>query len=569
MGKLILGLGIFPLLVSSAWALANHPTHETLVEYAATKAGLLEDPLYFTSLQINLLHQGASNEDVPDSRCLAHAWNPLTDVTFRFGDATARDAAGDRWNHMAAAFAAANFYGGDDSGAWHFLGRASHLLQDMSSPLHVFALWHAGIPLGVNPTCQFEAYWEANDTALRGILDSTTGGPLHSSVLPPEAGEKMDAFSWERLGYHFTNSCPHKDSDDVRGWLEVLGWASYLRSTFWGEIYYEKQEDGPATTPYTTAANFTDGSVDSKPNTLHTMFNGKVRRIYDWWENDDYFEITDRLNHVFYFKKYFYNIDDWGACGQIQAGCDGLQEGSRIFGPAGSDYDDVGARTIGRFWFDLRELGKDSSNPYCYPPYHPDGTPMTEHIHEYLGKHLLPLAMRYNAGLLGLANRRVTVKTADATPATGFSWSRMDNFGNGPSFSAGSGGSNFYFVAKSSVSLTAPTANTGGGSFVRWLRNGAPFLGNSTPTITINDSALPIPTNGVAYTAEYSTGTERPLVTIGRPDESNIVISWPSGTAVLQESTDLRNWTNCASQANPQTVTTALPCLFFRLLVVP
>ncbi|MCX6930705.1 MAG: hypothetical protein NT154_47000, partial [Verrucomicrobia bacterium] len=75
--KLILLLGGFPLLEVFAQA-HDGPVHATLAEYAGTKAALLDPPLFFTSLQTNLLQQGAVDEDSPVTRCLAHAWNPLT-----------------------------------------------------------------------------------------------------------------------------------------------------------------------------------------------------------------------------------------------------------------------------------------------------------------------------------------------------------------------------------------------------------------------------------------------------------------------------------------------------------
>jgi hypothetical protein len=466
------------------------------MSYATSKAAELPTPLAFPGTMITRMWEGARDEDSPVTRSLDHAYNPMTGGTWLGASMTARDAALQRWNSMTAAFLSGNLDGGDDVGAWHFLGRTSHLLQDMTSPLHTFALWHTGV---TEPVCQFESYWETNDPSLRLIL-SSTGGPLHSSTLDAKATEKLDAFTSQRLTYRFDNSCPNKSSDDVRGWLEVLSWITYMHAAFWGEVSFGTSgSSGTATTPATTATAFTDGTVGSQPNVLHKMFNGNVRWISTW--SDSYYEITDRNNYVFRWMKWT-DIDDWSSCGRTWS--NGYQDTS--IRPVGSDDDSSGARITGRFWFDTRELGKSTSgtaNRYCYPNCYPDGTAMTDHLIQYYGAYLDPLTVRYNAGLLGLANRQVTVKTADATPANGFSWGRMDNFGSPAAFNAGSSGSNFYFAAKSSVTLTAPASNTGGGTFARWLRDGSPFSGNTSQTITINDGSLWIPASGVTYTAEY------------------------------------------------------------------
>jgi hypothetical protein len=139
---------------------------------------------------------------------------------------------------------------------------------------------------------------------------------------------------------------------------------------------------------------------------------------------------------------------------------------------------------------------------------------MTAHLHEYFGAQLDPLLVRYTAGLLGLANRRVQVKTADTIAADNFTWSRRDNFANGPAFPTGSTGSNFYFVAKNEVTLTAPATNQIGLAFHHWLKDGVAFTGNTNRTLTVNTSAVPIPAGGVIYTADFNAD----LDSDGMPD---------------------------------------------------
>ncbi len=546
------------------------PTHVSLMDYVAAKAGELATPLTFSSTQSTRLREGASDEDNPVTRSLNHAFNPLTDGKFFGASQTARDAALERWNSMTAAFASGNLDGGDDAGAWHFLGRTSHLLQDMTSPLHAFALWHSGV---TEPVCQYEEYWGDNSASLSSIL-SAIGGPLLSSTLDAKAGEKFDAFTSQRLTYRFNNSCPNKNSDDVRGYLEVPAWITYLRATFWGEVAFGSSgSSGAATTASTTATTFSDGAVGSQSNVLHKMFNGHVQWIAGFLDN--YYEITDRNGYVFRWMSWT-DIDDWSSCGNFWGS--GSQDGSTR--PVGSDDDDRGARITGRFWFDVRELGKDTSgsyNRYCYPNYYPDGTAMTDHLHQYYGKHLFPLTVRYNAGLLGLANRRVTVKTADATAANSFAWGRMDNFGHGPIFNSTSSGQNFYFAAKSPVTLAAPPFNAAGGAFVRWLRDGATFPDNTSRTITINGATEPIGANGVTYTAQFANvgGPQLTSPAISNQNFGFILNGLVGSNYVIQVSTNLTAWLPLSTNSIPadgwiiitDSETPNMPCRFYRAVV--
>ena len=479
-------------------------SHQTMMDYATSKAAELNPPLSFSGAQYTRMHEGAADEDTPATRSLDHAYNPMTDGAFPLASMTARDAAYDRWTNMISAFLTGNFDGGDGVGAWHYLGRASHLVQDLTSPLHVFALQHA------LPTCQFETYWQTNDPYLRTLLTGI-GTPLTSSTLDAKSTEKLDAFTAQRLQYRFNNSCPHKDNDDIRGWSEVVAWTTYFRTTFWGEIVFGTSgSSGVATAPLTTGTTFTDGYVGPQTNTLHIMFPNNVRWITGFW--DDYYEITDKNGYVFRWMSWT-DIDDFSSCGTTDLGAGGwaagYQDSSKL--AVGSANTGSGARTTGRFFFDLRELGKDSSNHYCYPNNYPDGTAMTGHLHEYFGAYLAPLVVRYDAGLLGLANRRVTIKTLDSIAANNFTWSRRDNFANRPAFTAGSTGSSFCFVVKSDATLTAPATDQSGRPFHHWLKDGAPFADNTNRTLTINTAAAPIPAGGVIYTAAYIVAVPPPV----------------------------------------------------------
>ena len=500
---------IFLLAAASAF---GHPAsvHHALMDYSVSKAGELPVPLTFDSAQTTRMREGSGDED-NGVRSLDHAWNPLSGRIFPLG-ISARDAAADRWNRMANAFLAGDFNGGDDAGAWHYLGRASHLVQDMTSPLHVFAIQH------LNPTCQFEVYWDNNIPSLHSFL-TDIGGPLHSNTLDAKSTEKLDDFSAQRLRYRFDHSCPNKNNDDIRGWAEVVTWTTYFRATFWGEMKMGADgSSGVATSPLTTGTTFEDGFVAPETNSLHTMFPNNVFWINNWLIGDDYFEIADRNSNIFRWMSWS-DVDDFSSCGSPDVSDDGWSTGyldsSILIG--GKDNDDNNVRSTGRFFFDLRELGRSDNgtfNRFCYPKHYPNGDAMTEHLHDYFCAQLNPLLVRYNAGLLGLANRRIVVKTADTIAADNFAWSRRDNFAKDPLFATGSTGSNFYFVAKSEVTLTAPATNQIGRAFHHWLKDGVAFSGNTNRTLTVNTAEAPIPAGGVVYTADFHTD----LDSDGMPD---------------------------------------------------
>jgi len=561
---------------------ATTPTHEILMNYATSKAAELPAPLTFTSAQTTRLREGARDEDMPDTRSLNHGYNPMNDGPFPFATTTARVAGAERWSSMDNAFIAGNFDGGDDVGAWHFLGRASHLLQDMSSPLHTFAIGHAGIPL-FSESCQFEHYWEEETARLRSLLNSLEG-PLHSSVLAPDALAKLDPWTQQRLWHHFSQSSPHKDIDDVRGWMEVLAWITYFRASFWGQVQCGNpswpyvDSDGSATSPITSPTTFSDGLVAPQTNVLHTMFNGNVRwRVT--WDADWFYEITDRNGSAFRWMS-ITDVDDWSACGRTELGAGGWTPGwqDSSIREDGSDDDEANVRITGRFWFDLRELGRDGSgevNRRCYPHRYPNGDAMTDDLHEYYGKHLFPLTVRYNAGLLGLANRRVTVK-ADTALAKGFSWGRKDNWGNGPAFDTDSGGTSFYFAARSQVSLTAPAVSEAGQPFLGWLKNGTAFAGNRNRTIVINTATSWIPADGVTYTAEYTWMRIESAVIEEGNRFSLRLRGHPGEVYLVQVSPDLTNWRDASWVTNltgtvpfTEPLSTMATQRFYRVFLAP
>jgi hypothetical protein len=397
--------------VDLSWVKAHShaPTHPTLMEYAVEMAkddlGL---PIY--ALAKTRLIDGSRQEDTTWhglGRFRNHAYNPLTDRSFTgpWPSKPARQWAYEIWNDMIPLFDAGILDLQETAtrlgGAWQRLGRVSHVLQDMSSPLHVFAKVH-GMGFAGAPSCFFEDYWEDNDSLLRNILndDLLNKGALRlneTSGLPPEALERLGPFSRDRLNDRVMNSSPNKGKD-VRGYIEVLAWITYFNTTFWGEVVMGSQTSwgygqAGATSTYTETSAFpTGGHVDRQINELHRMFEaGNV--LWRRTPTDNYFRIDDRDNDSWYWMSWT-RYDDWGACGDWS---EDHIDGSML--TSGSSTTSKNARTVGRFWFDSRgyfNKGGIEAAPRRYP----DGSTMDISLLNYFGRKLFPLTVRYNAGLL-------------------------------------------------------------------------------------------------------------------------------------------------------------------------
>lgn len=506
-------------------------THTTFADYAVAKAkawglpveGNLGDGVSGWGMAWQRLHEGAAQEDESFLsvsgeivRQREHAYNPTTNKGFnvvgiQFG--TARDRALSIWNDsLLGAYSTGDLYSeevgasGKIGGAWQLLGRISHLLQDMTAPLHGLAIQH------VYPSCKFENAWKTSGQKLITLLDPTLSdsiGILYSeSELPEEALTGLDDFSRTRLAYWLNSNaentngpvgCPNRFKDDVRGYIEVLAWISYFRTTVWGEVWFNKDESSSGSTGNATSSGLLEDAVFSDitvpagtPNGLHAMFAGKVKWRDTW--NDNYFTLECANGNILYWMKTF-NIDDWGACDWVSNRCEGYKLDRR-------DHDDQDARTVGRFWLDTREIDPGQA----LLERHPDGTDLGKDMYDYYADTLFPLTVRYNAGLIHLANRRVTIKTRTSTPAR-FEWSRSDNFGKGPIFETSSAGSDFFFAAKSNVTLTAPLSDVVGGLFTGWEKNGIP-IDSTKGEITINSSDNPISIGGDTYIALFEEVTE-------------------------------------------------------------
>jgi HEAT repeat protein len=317
---------------------------------------------------------------------LRHAYNPLTGRGFfgygTFGGA-ARRYMGELLDELKAATDVQNTETSLD-----LAGRVLHLVEDMSSPLHIFGVSH---PFN---TCLFEAYWRDNHGEVETVLHGREIIPAHPAVVPAECREILDPFSVARLQKRL-EAIP----DTMPGRLEALSWATYFTASHWGEIRF----DDTTAEAHTLPGTFREKHVEAQDNGLYAMFNGRIRYHTSWW--GDYFEIEDRMGNTFSWNKCFL-VDGFRPCSNPVGGpsCEGVLrslaevEGKEVL------------RITGRFYFTQRGFRV----PHCHPVQLPNGTPTDMHLSRYYGETLFPLTVAHGIGWFNLLVDQCPFLFADA-----------------------------------------------------------------------------------------------------------------------------------------------------------
>jgi hypothetical protein len=423
------------LIVGVASTVFAHDTvkvHSPLAEKAWEKVGFTPDIRDVRKAKMELIN-GAKDEDNETdmwgdddkwhqvTRSSLHGYNPLTATTggvfnYRrpdFGDPkidwpsevphrTAKQRVRDLWqdgvrdraaySNMQTAFVNNDLYGGDGHGGYHYLGRVSHMLQDMTSSPHI--LWQNVF----GSHCNYEDFWAKKwqdwwtnfgSSATREALKPTNG-------LPSRAILWLDPYSKERITYHWNQV----KADTPNDFMDTMAWIAYFRVSIWGEIKDDEIEAAPATTTPTNG-------VGTQSNSLRTMFGpGNIR--YTWFSliGYQYWTIYDRLGYPHYFEVEALIDDWWPAEGDFPDGH--YESGDK------SQY-------TGRFYFS-RPGEVTTGLGYgwgTWPRYYPDGSAATKSLAEYYGDCLFPLTIQYNAGLLSLAHPRVTIQTSPSDQGLG------------------------------------------------------------------------------------------------------------------------------------------------------
>lgn len=426
------------LIVGLASAVFAHDTekvHHPLAEKAWEKAGFTPD-IDVSKARKDLIN-GAKDEDNETkmrgdngelyqvTRSSLHGYNPLTLTSGGVFDLkwpdllddprewwpewpsevphrTAKQRVMDLWQDgvrdralyrdMQTAFTNNNLYGGDGHGGYHYLGRVSHMLQDMTSSPHIF--WQ-NVSLS---HCNYEGFWadEWQDWwTNRGA--SVTGLPIKpTDILPCRATLWLDLYSTQRI----TDRWNQVKEDTPNGFMDTMAWITYFRVSIWGEIKDDENEAAPSVTTPTSGTG-------SQSNSLRTMFGpGNIRCTWFSLCGYKYWTIYDRLGYAHYFEAETL-IDDWWPV-----------EGDF---PDGHYVSEHKSRYTGRFYFcspgpvtRLKGYG-----PGTWPRCYPDGSATTKSLAEYYGDCLFPLTIQYNAGLLSLAHPHVTIQTSPSDRGLG------------------------------------------------------------------------------------------------------------------------------------------------------
>ncbi len=370
--------GLQPFIADTVLYEKHHlPGHAILAREALELCG----HSLASATHANAFERGIIEED-RGPRPLNHAHNPLT----RRGFIGRRGPGGSAVRYVEALLSRLDRLNARDAltrqdleAAWYLAGRAHHVFQDMSSPLHVFSGWH------VLRVCLFEEYWRDHWETISPIIQVHGLTPTSPPELPIIALDRLDGFTRNRLSQRIGAL-----SDSLPDHVDALAWLAYFRASFWGEIHY----DDDAAPPYTTPTRYDDDDAPALPNVLANMFDRNIRYHASWL--GDYFEITDRQGNAFLYNRCFL-MDDWRPCENPRgkSALDGhLKTGRRTSKRA--------MRITGRFFF----TQKGGHTPLCRPHAYPDGSPMEQTLVYYYGETLFPATVTYGAGWCDSLARR-------------------------------------------------------------------------------------------------------------------------------------------------------------------
>ncbi len=319
---------------------------------------------------------------------LKHAHNPLTGRGFIFYTGFGGSAGSYSEELLAALDLALSNHNLDET--FNLAGRLLHLLEDMSSPAHVFGIWH---PFN---TCLFEDYWLQHADEIEALPGIGEIVPARASVPSPVFVERLDPFSGKHLQERLADL-----PDSLYGPFEASAWTTYFTVSHWGELRFDDEVAAPRTLP----ATFAEEPVEEQDNVLYAMFNGNIRYHTSWW--NDYFEIEDVQGHTFTWNKCLV-LDGFRPCPNPA----GLSSREGHLRGEAALADQTLLRLTGRFYFTQRGFRAT----YCHPFRHPDGTPAEEHLVRYYGKTLFPMAVGYCAGWFNVLAARAP-ELFDASPS--------------------------------------------------------------------------------------------------------------------------------------------------------
>ena len=426
------------------------------------------------------IYDGSWDEDNSAFRYINHGYNPITGTTggIFIGGQPTIDYSIPLWEDMVDAFNSGHLTGGD--GAYHYLGRCCHLLQDMTTYVHIHPQDITGLPY--DPINKEHQDFEALELSSFQNYDfPNTYPPLlptDSLTDVSQSTEKLDSFSANRL-----RSKTFADNH-IASFIEQVARITYFRSTFWGEVQFVSETgNGEAAPENTTGTSFGTTWIFPQPNVLRIMFGAANVRYVNTWD-DDYFEITDADNEGFTWKS---TVDDeWFPCAESSIP-ERMPDGHVIVG--GSDPTDASVRTTGRFHF-TRAYDVD-------PVKYPDNTSFADSsLGYYISYYSMLVGLRYNAALMGVGSGlQRTLSFQSQNPSSGV-WIEVYNHENLQTivYNTPNSGSYKYGTV---MTLTAPAA-VSGNTFSKWQKNGSDYSTNRQIEVTARANDI--------YKAVYVTG---------------------------------------------------------------
>ena len=346
----------------------NVPVHYEHSDFILSRYAELNTdfPLTEENRRIFLLANSAEDNGI---RPINHAYNPLTGRGFLmrkhgFGGSALKYCRRIQQEMK----------GQSDKRLWASAGRILHVLQDMTSPQHVYGIWH---PFN---TSLHENYWTDYQEEVAPLLLSVLPEILQPSETAERENWHLDPFTRSRLQKRIEGL-----ETSIGNYIESLAWHCYYSTSYWGALSFAEEAIEETLPPLT----FTDGTTPESDNSLARVLDGNIHYRCSW--HGQYFVATDRKGREFFWNKCFL-LDGFrpcsNSCGQ------GSVDGHRWFN---KDLTASGRTSVaGRFVF----LQRGFFAKHCYPAFYPDGWPMEDHLSRYHGNMLIPACLRYGLGLL-------------------------------------------------------------------------------------------------------------------------------------------------------------------------
>jgi len=238
--------------------------HESMARYNVALHNAQDTLPHISRVTESLFSSNVVLEDL-GTKPLNHAYNPLTGKGFLWKDGyggSAKNYVSKLLDELDSLCSKTILSEDDMITAWQRAGSVFHVLQDMTSPLHVFSVWH------VLNGCHYEFYWLPLSEQALQIINASNAQPISLPTVPEYATNYLDTHTKNALEQRIANL-----PNSLEAYQDALAWCTYYRASFWGEIRYDENAPEAQTHP----VEFEDGSVGMLANILANMFCGLPR----------------------------------------------------------------------------------------------------------------------------------------------------------------------------------------------------------------------------------------------------------------------------------------------------